>query len=326
MKKCFIVLAAFLMTAGTSIFAQNAAQNAANAIAEAKPDEKKAKESLWKDDAVASVGFTNTQLTNWAAGGYNTLTLLASLDGNANYADGPMYWNNHLQLDYGFIRSADKPVTQKNNDRIYFESKWGYKATEKLNYTAKYNFRSQFSNNYDYKNPTVTDPSRKDWLDSRVLKSGFLAPAYTDIGFGIDWVPSKWLVVNFAPVTGGFTIVRDELLRAQYKMPLAEDGVTYKPAKFEFGAKLTTDMKFTINEVFNYKTQLVLFSNYLDNPQNLRVNWDNQIDWQIAKHFAVTFKTYLIYDENILIEGVPKTQFKEYLMINYTYKFKPFHR
>ena len=326
MKKCFITLAAVIMSAGISAFAQNPAQDAAKAIAEAKPDESKAKESLWKDDAVASVGFTNTQLTNWAAGGYNTLTLLASLDGNANYADGPMYWNNHLQLDYGFIRSADKPVTQKNNDRIYFESKWGYKATDKLSYTAKYNFRSQFTNSFNYPVPNVEDPGRKDWLDSRVLKSGFLAPAYTDLGFGIDWVPSKWLTVNFAPLTGGYTIVLDESLRKQYSMPLLEDAVTYKPAKFEFGAKFTADAKFTINDVFNYKTQLVLFSNYLDKPQNLRVNWDNQIDWQIAKHFAVTFKTYLIYDEHILIEGSPKIQFKEYLMINYTYKFKPFRR
>lgn len=326
MKKSFIMLAAVLMSASASVFAQNPAQDAAKAIADAKPGNENAQESLWKDDAVASVGFTNTQLTNWAAGGYNTLTLLASLDANANYADGPIFWNNHLQMDYGFIRSADKPVTQKNNDIIKFESKWGKKASDKLSYSAKYNFRSQFTNSFNYPVPNVEDPSRKDWLDSRVLKSGFLAPAYTDLGFGIDWVPSKWLTVNFAPLTGGYTIVLDESLRKQYSMPLLEDGVKYQAAKFEFGAKLQADAKFTINDVFSFKTQLVLFSNYLDNPENLRVNWDNQIDWQIAKHFAVTFKTYLIYDEHILIDGAPRTQFKEYLMINYTYKFKPFRR
>ena len=49
----------------------------------------------------------------------------------ANYAKGKMLWNNRLQLDYGFLYSADKPILQKSKDRIYLESKWGYETAVK---------------------------------------------------------------------------------------------------------------------------------------------------------------------------------------------------
>lgn len=322
--------------------AQSAAAAAAKELAAAPEIEKEeAKPNYWTDGLITNFGFTETSLTNWAAGGYNTITLLAGIDGTANYKKDDMSWNNHLQLDYGFIYSDDKPFMQKNNDRIYFESKWGYKATKTLNYSANFNFRSQFSDSYKYNNPPVENPTKQDWMNAATLMSGLISPAYTDIGVGLDWIPNKWLTVNFSPLTGGFTIVNNEALRAKYSMPLKEEyadatdiqGSYYKGAKFEFGAKLKVDAKFNINENFDYQTQLVLFSDYLDKPQNLRVNWDNSINWKIAKYFALAFKTFLIYDDDILItsdddidmypKGRQRIQFKEYLSFNFTYTFKP---
>lgn len=313
---------------------QSAAAAAAKELA-AAPEAVKAvqKPSYWDQALVTKFGFTETSLTNWAAGGYNTITLLASIDGSANYKKDEMTWGNHLQMDYGFIYSDDKPFMQKNNDRFYFESKWNYTATKTLKYSANYDFRSQFTNSYTYKNPGVADPTKKDWMDHATLMSGFFSPAITQVGVGLDWVPNTWLTVNFSPLTGGFTIVRDEELRSKYSMPRLEDGAGYKPAKFEFGAKLKVDAKFNINDVFDYQTQIVLFSDYLDKPQNMRVNWDNTINWKIAKYFDIQFKTFLMYDEDIFIvnakdvdmypQGRQRVQFKEYLSFNFTYTFKP---
>lgn len=321
---------------------QTAAAAAAKEIAAApKAEQVEEKPNYWTESLVANFGFTETSLTNWAAGGYNTITLITNIDGNANYKKDEMFWNNHLALDYGFIYSDDKPFMQKNNDRIYFESKWGYKASKTLSYSANYNFRSQFSDSYKYNNPGVQNPGKEDWLNAATLMSGLMSPAYTDIGLGIDWVPNKWLSANFSPLTGGFTIVSNEALRAKYSMPLKPEITDekdildsyYKSARFEFGAKLKLDAKFSINEVFNYATQIVLFSDYLNNPQNLRVNWDNSIDWKIAKYFTIAFKTFLIYDDKIFIvdpsdvdlypKGRQRVQFKEYLTFNFSYTFKP---
>lgn len=106
-------------------------------------------------------------------------------------------------------------------------------------------------------------------------------------------------------------------------------GEYYKSARFEFGAQLKIDAKLKVNDNFAYSTQLVLFSDYLDKPQNVRVNWDNRIDWKIAKYFSLTLTTNLIYDDKVMVktekilekypEGRKMVQFKESLAFGFSY-------
>ena len=246
---------------------QSALAEAAKLLAQAEETKVAVpKPNYWTNSLMTNLNFVQSSFTNWAKGGYNNYALSAYIDGNARWKKGEMYWNNRLQLDYGFLYSADKPIIQKNKDRILFESTWGYKATKTLNYSAKFTFLSQFANGYNYPTPAVEEdkePSGKDWRDARVLKSSILSPGTVNLGLGIDWVPSNWLTVNMAPVTGGFTIVGNEKLRKNYGMerrkkyadteeyPDAKDdknvyyttGNYYKSARFEFGAQLTADAK-----------------------------------------------------------------------------------
>ena len=334
MKKKLIAAAALILAAGMGAFAQNvqdAAAKAAEALAQTQEEQQApAKPNYWAQSIKFDLGFTNTLLTNWAAGGYNQTTLASALDANANYKKGLTYWNNRLQLDYGFLYSEDKPLIQKNKDRILFDSKWGYKtkADSKWSYTAAFNFRSQFTDTYKYNNPGGDNPTREDWLAKSILQSSFLSPAYTTLSLGIDWAPKPWFTINFSPLTGGFTIVRREELRKKYSMELKDEYAShtgtvesfmYRAARFQLGAQLTANAKFSINDVFTGETQLVLFSDYLNHPQELRVNWDNKITWRIAKHFGVALQTWLIYDPNVLIDGTKKVQFKEFLNLNFTY-------
>jgi len=247
--------------------AQSAAAAAARLLTQTEEVKTVApKPNYWTNSLMTNLNFVQSSFTNWAKGGYNNYALSAYIDCNAKWKKGEMYWNNRLQLDYGFLYSADKPIIQKNKDRILFESTWGYKATKTLNYSAKFTFLSQFANGYNYPTPAVEEgeePSSKDWRNARVLKSSILSPGTVNLGLGIDWVPSKWLTVNMAPITGGFTIVGSERLRKNYGMerkkkyenaeeyPDAKDdksvyyttGNYYKPARFEFGAQLTADAK-----------------------------------------------------------------------------------
>lgn len=373
MKPSNSFIAVLLMLAGSTFThaqdnltdAQKAAMEAVNAINKA-PKEITPKESgskYWKNSLMTKLDFGQTSLTNWAAGGYNTVSLKSFIDGNANYQKEAMFWNNRLQLDYGFIYSEDKPFLQKTDDRIYLESKWGYSAVKNLYMSAQYSFKSQFSNSWKYDvTPTAPadapddwEPSKKDWMAVRTLNSGLLSPAYTNLALGIDYTPTKWLTANFAPLTGGFVIVHNPLLRETYKMELKkryenneeqakaeiaelkaqnmkkEAGEYYRGSRFEFGAQLKVDIKVNVNDNFNYTTQVVLFSDYLNNPQNIRVNWDNRFDWKLAKYFALTVTTNLIYDDNVLIKnekdldaylnGKQRVQFKESLSFGFTYTF-----
>jgi len=339
--KVNIICAAAALCLGGAAYAQDAQSAAAAAAQEMSkaPEVQKAveKPNYWTSAAEFTFGLNQTSLWDWAAGGYNNLSLNTGLDANAKYEKDLSTWGNRLQLQYGTLSSADKKgLIQKTTDRIYAESKWGYKTKKdsKWSYTAAFDFRSQFSDGYsDYKQDA-------DGYWSGTLKSGFLAPAYTNIGLGMDWTPNKWLSVNFAPLTGGFTIVRAEELRKTYGMLLREDGLdaavgsNYRSAKFQFGAQLKADAKFVINEVFSYGTQLVLFTDYLDNPfRKVRVNWDNKIGWQIGKYFKLGLDTWLIYDPNVMIkndgdlakypDGRARVQFKEFTSFNFTYTLKP---
>ena len=373
MKKVFVtILSAALLSLGAQAQdAQTAAADAAKTISaapEAAPKVEKPK--YWTTSLKTQINVGQTGLFNWAAGGDNTVSLAAFIDGNANWKKDEMFWNNRLQLDYGFLYASSKPILQKSTDRIYLESKWGYNVSKDvLFFSANYDFKSQFSTGYDYKTPgSVVDEHGNDlkgsalrdvWRDARVLKSNFLAPAYTNLALGIDYKPTKWLSVNFAPLTGGFVIVKDAELRTSYSMKekkttteemiadakarldaaktsgKAEDianatiglGNLYRSAKFEFGAQLKADAKVNINDNFSYSTQVVLFFDYLDPKWYVpRVNWDNRIDWKLAKYFSLTLTTNLIYDDAVTIknEKYPDgkkglVQFKESLAFGFTY-------
>ena len=333
--------------------AQKAAAEAAVALQSTPKQEVKHKARYWTNSFKTTLEFGQTSLTNWAAGGYNSVSLKSFIDANANYKKNEIFWDNRLQLDYGFLYSADKPIIQKTDDRIYLESKWGYQAKDKLYYSASFSFKSQFSNSWEYKSsvPEGMDPDDPaSWRDpgSRTLKSGFLSPANTNLALGLDYKPLSWFTVNFAPLTGGFTIVDDPLLRQSYSQPLKKeyegvtdlpklddgttvDGNVYKAAKFEFGAQLKMDIKVNVNDNFSYTSQILLFSDYLDDPQNIRVNWDNRIDWKIARFFSFSITTNLIYDDNVLIkndkdldrypDGKQRIQFKESLTFGFVYTF-----
>ena len=350
MKKILFVVASSLFAMGA--YAQDAQQAAAEAAKamEAAPEAvaKVEKPKYWEESLKTNVTLGQTSLTNWAAGGDNTVSLAAYIDGNANWKKGDMFWNNRLQLDYGFLWASSKPIIQKSTDRIYLESKWGYKApsTKYLYFSANYDFKSQFTTGYDYKTPaSVTDADGKDlegsalrdvWRDARELKSGFLAPAYTNLALGIDFVPNKWFSLNFAPLTGDLVIVNNAALRGNYSMPLKKeyenkaegvptDGSQFSNVRFGFGAQLKMDAKVNINDNFSYTTQVVLFANYLDIKHCPRINWDNRIDWKLAKYFSFTVTTNLIYDDTIMIADrngenpKARVQFKESMAFGFTY-------
>ena len=78
-------------------------------------------------------------------------------------------------------------------------------------------------------------------------------------------------------------------------------------------------------------TKIDLFSNYLDNPQYVDVNWDMLLTFTVNEYISATLVTQLIYDRDIEIgsdttgDGLHDTfehriQFKELFGLGITYK------
>ena len=335
MKKTFAFIVLALATAAFAAAqeptAQDALAEAAQEISEAPQQDAPApKPNYWTNSVELNVGLNQTQLSNWAAGGYNTVTLNSGLDAKADYAKDLASWTNRLQMQYGFLYSDEKiGLIQKNTDRLYLESKFAYKTgpDSKWSYSAAFDARTQFSNNFD----TYVQDAAGKW--SGTLKSGFLAPAYINLGLGMDWAPAPWFSLNVAPLTGSVVIVQIDTLRMNYGMELIDDtldptlSVNYKSVKFQLGAQVKMGAKAKVNDALSLETQLVLFSNYLKNPQNLRVNWDNKISWQLTKFFKFGVDTWLIYDPDVKIysdkdgKTTDRIQFKEFLSFNFTWTF-----
>lgn len=279
------------------------------AASDPEADTTVAKVKYWKPGIATSVGFSQMSLTNWAAGGYGQISLNAFADAYADYEKGKIVWKNELQAGYGFIESFEDGY-QKSDDRLIFDSKIGYKAVEKLYISAVFNFRSQFAKGYNNK----TD---------KIVVSDFFAPAYMSLGIGIDYNPWKNLAINFAPLTGKTVMVKDygvltPDLRARY------GNAPDQFCRFELGAQLKVDGKVEVKN-FKVSTTLVLFSDYLNKPQNIKVTWDVNADAKLSELFSVTLRTNLIYDDNIKIEKKPGqeptagVQFREIFSIGFAY-------
>lgn len=253
-----------------------------------KEDSSKA---VWNRGIVTTIGFTQLSLMQWAAGGAGQLTLNTYVDAYLNMTKGKLLWNNELQAGYGFIENFETGY-KKSDDRLIFDSKFGYKAAEKLYLSVVYNFRTQFADGVNSSNELV---------------SQFMAPAYTSLGLGIDYSPIKNLSINIAPVTGKVTMVKTPELRTRYGN--AEDQF----ARFELGAQVKFDGKVEVKD-FKVSTQVVLFSDYLNKPQNIKVNWDLSADAKISQYFSVNLRTNLIYDDNTL---VPKVKYVDHEKIEY---------
>jgi Protein of unknown function (DUF3078) len=277
----------------------------------------------WKKGGVFAVNLAQTSLTNWVAGGQNSLAVNGIFSLFANYKQGKSSWDNSLDLGYGLLKQGKNTDFMKTDDKIDFSSKYGRVAFGNFNYAAFLNFKTQMSPGYRYP-------------DTENKISDFLAPGYILLALGLDYKPGKYFSTFIAPLTGKFTFVRDRALSNAGAF-----GVTPgETSRGEIGGYIRAiytreDFKDEFLKNVAFTTKLDLFSNYRDNPQNIDVSWETLIVLKVNKFISVNFNTVLLYDDNIKVpvdrngNGIfesteapgPRTQFKEILGVGFSYKF-----
>ena len=273
------------------------------ALAQAAPDTTK----VWTLGAKSSLTFSQVSLTNWAAGGENSLGGNAFLNLSANLIKGKTTWDNYLDMAYGMIQQGTKSV-RKSDDKIDLGSKWGHNVLHKnLFLSANLNFKTQFDNGYKYYEN-----------DSAVLISKFMAPGYLMLGLGMDYKPYPYLSISLLPLTGRLVIVNDTTLSTTYGL---DPGEKIKP---EFGAALKVVFEKDLSTNISLKSKLELFSNYLENPQNIDVNWEALLILKATKYISTYIGFQTIYDHDIQIMDKngnkgPRTQFKQTFGVGFNY-------
>ncbi len=276
-----------------------------------------AKVSNWKTGGVVSLNASQVSFTNWAAGGQNSISANSFVNLFANFKKNKMSWDNTLDLGYGKMRqgSENDVVFYKTDDKIDFASKYGQYAFDHWYYSGLVSFKSQFDEGFK----TVTDTVRI---------SNFLAPAYLNLSIGMDYKPNDNFTLFISPVSGKITFVMDTLLSSAgaYGVEPGEN------VRGEFGGYIKTQYKVELVKNITLISKLDLFSNYLHNPKNIDVNWENLITMKINNFFSANIQYTMLYDDDVKIaydsndDGIndrlgPRLQMKQLLGFGITYKF-----
>jgi len=249
-----------------------------------------------------------SSFSNWAAGGINSLAGNLIFNYDFNYKKDKWSWDNKVLAAYGqtFQKETD---WRKNDDRFAINSLLGYQAAEKWLYTFFLNFNTQFANGYEYDGKNIVDTISKSF-----------APAYLSFGPGIAYKASDNFRVNLSPAAARFIIVGDKSLRPLYSVDVD------KWSRNEFGASLDAYYKVKLMENIALENILKLYSNYLQDPQNVDVDYTANLSMQVNKLISVNAAAQLIYDDNIDVpksDGTkgPGLQVRQVLGAGVTYKF-----
>ncbi len=314
MRTRVLTLALAFTLSTTAIFAQEAVQD-----------------TTWKTGGIINVGLSQVSLTDWAAGGFSSISANGTLSLFGHMLKGKNSWDNDLILGYGMLKQGDDDVI-KMDDRIDFTSKYGREAwNPKWYYSALANFRTQFTEGIG---DDVVD-ANDSILFAQPVISDLFAPAYILASIGLDYKPNDNLTVFISPITSKFTIVGDDLLaaRGSFGVEAGEVGVDDlgnlivlspgESTRSEFGGYFKLGYTQELMENVTFETKFDLFSNY-ENPTYIDVNWDALLNMKVNDYISASLGSTLLYDHDVKIldssgKSGPRTQIRQVFAVGFNY-------
>ena len=234
----------------------------------------------------------------WLGGGTSNVAGNFGLNYDFNYKKDDIVWDNKFILAYGLtkIKGGDKPA--KTDDRLELNSLWGKKAKGQWYYSMFFNFKTQMDTGLDKNDEKI---------------SHFFSPAYFQLGPGMLWKKSNNLSVNFSPATTKLIIVHPHFTKFRSSFGVLQGD----SSRFEFGSSISGYYKFNIMTNVSVENRLNLYSNYLDNPQNVDVDYQMNVIMKINKYLSANVAVQAIYDDN----SVQAVQVRELFGLGVNYGF-----
>jgi hypothetical protein len=304
MMKNYLILCLALLLTNVSIMAQDGEEE--------RPDG-------W--DTGAGIGFDFAQLFQLnprQGAGQNRLGFGGAVNFFANYKKDRLAWDNIANWQFGLQRlgngviapgSDERVPFQKSIDEVRLNSKFGYKTSEDSNffYAANFSFLSQIV-------PTYNDPGLPGNFpsaisDSSSILSQFFSPAVITISAGMDYKPNDKVSVYYSPLGGKFIVVSDDTIAAQgvHGNPVERDDqgniTSFENVFSQLGSLLRINYtdKY-LEDKLNLTSSLVLYSNYLNNPQNIDVDWTNEMALTVLKNLQIALTVNVFYDDDVLVQ------------------------
>lgn len=258
-------------------------------------------EEGWKGSGNFALLFNQSAFNaEWTGGGTSNLSGNIAITYDINYRKGKVSWDNRFIGDYGLTKLKDDEFIRKTNDRLEINSIFGYQIDEShWSYSFFTNFRTQFDKGYEFGEDAEGKATRTEI--TRVM-----SPGYLQVGPGLLWKKSDNLKINIAPATSRFIFVNKrftdvgndpDAIAAFNENPYF--GVeANETMRFEFGASISAFAKFDIIENVSMENVLNLYSNYLENPKNIDIDYTMNLVMKVNSYLSANVIFQAIYDDN----------------------------
>jgi hypothetical protein len=275
----------------------------------------------WETGAGIGLDFTQLLQINPRQGaGQNRVGFGSATNFFANYRQGRTRWENLGSWQFGLQRLGSGIVAQgtqdskipfqKAIDELRLNSKYGYrvKPEGKLYYATLFSFLSQVTPTYqgidEYPGNFVSDA-----FDTGLLRSKFFSPATIQLSIGLDYKPFESFSIYYSPLGAKFVTVADDAIAVlgvhgnPVERNAAGEVVSFENTDSQMGSTLRAGFTNAfLDDRISLSSNLLLFSNYLNNPQNIDLDWNNSFAYEIFKNFKLNLLVNLFYDDDMLMQ------------------------
>lgn len=272
----------------------------------------------------AGLGLDLGQLLNVnprVGGGENRIGIGTNVTIFADLERGLHHWSNNATLNFAVQKLGQgvlpRPFQgrrvpfQKSIDELRLASQYGREFGEDVpwGYGVEATFLTQLA-------PTYQDSAGRNLL-SNVDDNNqgspiaeFLSPATFTLSPGITYRPNDYFDALFSPASYKTVFVANEDI-ADVRTPSGDllyaylgrdDGSATSLQQFGASLRANYGKTFLADERLLVKSTLGLFSNYLDNPQNIDIDWRNEIGFEVTKGLTVSLNTVLLYDDDVPVQ------------------------
>ncbi len=300
MKK--ILFSVLLYVACNSIYGQATEKVLLKKNEEAVAKLLETKPNGWVRKGTFSFLANQATFNNWLAGGQSNVSGNIGVNYDFNYKKDSWNWDNKIIASYGLTKIKDQEM-QKSDDRFIYNSLLGKKISGNWYFSAFLNTITQFDSGFE----------------KGVKTSHFFSPAFFQFGPGLLWKKSDNLKLNFAPVTSKLIVVNSKFTKTTSSFGV-EQG---KTTRYEMGAAINGYYKFNLATNVNVENILNLYSNYLDSPQNIDVDYTLNVTMKINKYLSTNFILQTLFDDNANAAGLDyaKVQTRQVIGLGVNYGF-----
>jgi len=238
----------------------------------------------WNSDFSSSFSLSQNYLSPyWARGGESSLNSMIDINGKTEYnnKEAKTRWTSTGRLRYG-TTWTDEHGFRTNTDIVEINSQYNKVMRKMLDFSSSVYAKTQVAKGYNY-------PNNED------VVSKFLNPGTFTIGVGFEYKPEKNTTVNISPLSYRNTFVLDTATINQVNHGIDID----KRVRHEMGGQLVFRNKLNVFEDMSINNAVRLFTNYLDKPKNVDIDWEFSLEKQISMYFKIRLNLHLIYDDDI---------------------------